>query len=144
MTAIFGLLHGNPAQNQVTLKEGVYIREAYHYYPDGVRCHCMAVAGVIDLDGPRDEDGNPYLDVRNLRIEDSNGQTCTLVFNIGDSSTLYCRDGFPLSNLNYHALNNPSVRSIVSLIITALAALTMIIATVKLATPGTQNTKLTT
>ena len=146
IAAIFGLLQTNPAQNQVTLKEGVYIREAYHYYPDGIRCHCMAVAGLVvnddgEFEGLRDEDGNPYLDVRNLRIEDSNGQTCTLVFNIGNSSTLYCQDNVPLSNLNYNVLNNPSVRSILSLIITAISMLTMILAIIKLATPGSRTHK---
>lgn len=79
--------------SKVTLKPGVHITEAYHYYPDGTRCHCMVVAGLFD--------DKPYLDAHDFRIENSNGQTCTLVFKIGDSDTLYCMDNYPLSNLNY-------------------------------------------
>ena len=79
--------------NKVTLKAGHHITEAYHYYPDGTRCHCMVVAGLYDA--------KPYLDAHDFRIEDSNGSTCTLVFRIGNGSELYCVDNYPLSYLNY-------------------------------------------
>lgn len=88
--ALAGCMRGHES---VTLKPGCYITQAYHYYPDGTRCHCMVVAGLMD--------SKPYLDVHDLRIEDSNGQTCTLVFEIGNSDSLYCVDNYPLSNLNY-------------------------------------------
>ncbi len=80
--------------SRVSLKPGVHITEAHHYYPDGMRCHCILVAGLMP--------GDPnYLDAHDFRIEDSNGQTCTLVFRIGDSNELYCLDNYPLSNLDY-------------------------------------------
>lgn len=74
--------------SRVSLKPGVHIKEAYHYYPDGMRCHCMVVA-------------ESYLDAHDFRIEDSNGTTCTLAFKIGNSNDLYCVDNYPLSNLDY-------------------------------------------
>ena len=79
--------------HKVTLKAGYHITEAYHYYPDGMRCHCMVVAELTD--------DKPYLDAHDFRIEDSNGRTCTLVFRIGNSDELYCVDNYPLSYLNY-------------------------------------------
>lgn len=79
--------------SSVSLKPGVHITEAHHYYPDGMRCHCMVIAGFMDDD--------PYLDAHDFRIEDSNGTTCTLVFKIGNSNDLYCLDNYPLSNLDY-------------------------------------------
>ena len=79
--------------SRVSLKPGVHITQAYHYYPDGTRCHCMLVAGLMD--------DAPYLDAHDFRIEDSNGTTCTLVFKIGNSDDLYCLDNYPLSNLDY-------------------------------------------
>ena len=79
--------------SRVSLKPGVHITEAHHYYPDGTRCHCILVAGLMDDD--------PYLDAHDFRIEDSNGTTCTLVFKIGNSDELYCLYGYPLSNLDY-------------------------------------------
>lgn len=84
---------GLATHKRVELRPGVHITEAYHYYPDGMRCHCMVVAGLFDND--------PYLDAHDFRIEDSNGTTCTLVFKIGDSDDLYCVDNYLLSNLNY-------------------------------------------
>lgn len=88
--SVFGCL----LDKKVELKAGVHITEAHHYYPDGMRCHCILVAGFMPGD-------SPYLDAHDFRIEDSNGQTCTLVFKIGDSNELYCLDNYPLSNLNY-------------------------------------------
>lgn len=79
--------------SRVSLKPGVHITEAHHYYPDGTRCHCMVIAEFMDDD--------PYLDAHDFRIEDSNGTTCTLVFKIGNSNDLYCVDNYPLSNLDY-------------------------------------------
>lgn len=79
--------------SSVSLKPGVHITTAYHYYPDGTRCHCMVIAEFMDDD--------PYLDAHDFRIEDSNGTTCTLVFKIGNSNDLYCLDNYPLSNLDY-------------------------------------------
>ena len=81
---------------KVSLKPGVHITEAHHYYPDGMRCHCMVVAEPMDDD--------PYLDAHDFRIEDCNGTTCTLVFKIGNSDELYCLYDYPLSNLDYRGI----------------------------------------
>lgn len=82
--------------SMVSLKPGVHIKEAYHYYPDGMRCHCILVAGLMD--------DAPYLDAHDFRIEDCNGTTCTLVFKIGNSDELYCLYDYPLSNLDYRGI----------------------------------------
>ncbi len=82
--------------SRVSLKPGVHITEAHHYYPDGARCHCMVVAELMD--------DAPYLDAHDFRIEDCNGTTCTLVFMIGNSDELYCLDDYPLSNLDYRGI----------------------------------------
>lgn len=79
---------------RASLKAGCYITEAYHYSPDGIRCHCMVIAGIAPGD-------DPYLHVKNIRIEQINGDTCTIVYEISGMDGLYVSYDYPLSNLNY-------------------------------------------
>jgi hypothetical protein len=79
---------------RATLKAGCYITEAHHYYPDGTRCNCLVIAGLTPGD-------DPFLHVKNIRIEETHGDTCTIVYEISGMDGLYCSFDFPLSNLNY-------------------------------------------
>ena len=97
LAAIAVGLIGLPS-SAVTLKPGHHITQAYHYYPDGTRCHCMVIAGMIN-----DE---TYLDAHDFRIEDIDNGTCTLVFRIGESNELYCVDKYPLACLDYNRMSN--------------------------------------
>ncbi len=82
----------------------------------------MVIAGFMD--------DKPYLDAHDFWIEDKTDTTCTLVFKIGNSNTLYCVDNYPLSQLRYNENDGSfGVRAVVVL----AAAIVMIISIVKLA-----------
>ena len=85
---------GCSLKKRATLKPGHYITQAHHYYPDGTRCHCLVIAGM----NPGDD---PYLDVKNIRIERIHGDTCDIVFEISGMDGLYTVFDYPLSNLDY-------------------------------------------
>lgn len=77
----------------VSLKPGVYIKEAHHYYGDNTRCHCLVIAGLFD-----DEPGLPVKKIE--KIENVTGSTCTVVFTAEGQEGQLCVDKFPLSKLD--------------------------------------------
>lgn len=83
------------------LKPGCYVEEGYHYSSDGISCHCIVTNKFGYMLGLSD---TPYLPVKNLRILDTDGSRCTILYDVEGMDSIIATYNYPLSNLIYSPL----------------------------------------
>ena len=87
--------------NGAILKPGCHVEEGYHYYTNGMRCHCIITNKLGYELGLSD---TPWLPAKNLRIINAGASTCTILYELDDINGTIATDNYPLSNLIYSPL----------------------------------------
>lgn len=87
--------------NRAILRPGCHVEEGYHYFANGMRCHCIITNQLSYAIGLTD---TPWLQVKNLRIINADSYSCTILYEIDGLDGTIATDNYPLSNLIYSPL----------------------------------------
>ena len=113
--------------NRAILKPDCHVEEGYHYFSNGMRCHCIITNKVSYAVGLTD---TPWLPVKDLRIINANGNMCTILYEVDGLDGTIATDNYPLSNLIYSPLAlsvEPQIRFCLQMMIIIISAIVTII-----------------